>query len=40
MIIDNEIILFDWDNRLSADEVINLGYDDDIRLIDILFGGK
>ena len=33
----NEINLFDWDNRVSVDEVMNVEYDDDVRLMDILF---
>ena len=37
MNIDNEITLFDWDNSLSAYGVMNIGYDDDIRLMNILF---
>ena len=34
---DNEINPFDWYNRLSVDGVMNVGYDDDVRLMDILF---
>ena len=33
----NEINLFDWDNRVYFDGVMNVGYDDDVRLMDILF---
>ena len=34
---DNEIKRFDWDNSLSFDGVMNVVYDDDIRLMNILF---
>ena len=37
MTIDNEITLFDWYNRLSSDGVMNIGYDDYTRLMNILF---
>ena len=37
MTIDNGITFFDWDNRLSVDGVINIGYYDDIILMKILF---
>ena len=37
MKIDNEITLCGWDNRLSDDEVMNVGYNDDVRLTNILF---
>ena len=37
MTINNEITNFDWDNRLSADQVTNVGYADDIELMNILF---
>ena len=37
MTIDNEITLFDWDNRISDDGVMNIDYDDDVRLMNILF---
>ena len=35
--IDNEITLFEWGNRLSDDEVTNLGYGNDLILINMLF---
>ena len=34
---DDETTLFDWDNWLSTDAVTNVGYDDDVRLMNILF---
>ena len=34
---DNEINLFDWGNRLSVDGVMNISYDDYVRLMNILF---
>ena len=37
MMNDNEINLFDWDNRLSVDGVMNVGYDDAARLMNIMF---
>ena len=37
MTIDNEITLFDWDNTLSANGVTNVGYDDDVILMNIMF---
>ena len=37
MMIDNEINIFDWGDRLSADGVMNVGYDDDVILMDTLF---
>ena len=33
---DNDINLFYWDNRLSVDGVMNVGYDDEVRLMDLL----
>ena len=35
--IDNRITIFDWDNRLSTDGVTNVGYDDDLRLMNKMF---
>ena len=35
--IYNDITLSGWDNRQSTDGVMNLVYDDDIRLMNILF---
>ena len=37
MTIDNEKTLFDWDNTLSANQVTNVGYDDYVRLMNIIF---
>ena len=37
MTIENLITLFDWDNTLSADGVMNLGYNDDVILMNIIF---
>ena len=37
MMIDNEITLFDWGNRLFVDGGMNVGYDDDVRLMNVLF---
>ena len=34
---DNEINPFDWDNKVFVDGVMNFGYNDDSRLINILF---
>ena len=34
---DNEINLFEWGDRLSVDGVMNVGHDDYIRLMNILF---
>ena len=34
---NNEITLFDWENMLSDDGVMNVFYNDDVRLMDILF---
>ena len=33
---DDEITVFDWNNRLSVYGVMSVGYDDDVRLMDIL----
>ena len=33
----NEITLFDWYNSLSADGMTNIGYYDDVILMDVLF---
>ena len=38
MTIDNEITLFDWYNTLSAHGVMNVGYDYDVTLMNIMFG--
>ena len=32
-----EITLFDWGNRLSTDGAMNVGYDDYVRLMNIMF---
>ena len=37
MRINNEITLFDWDDRLSADGVMNVGYGDNVILMNIMF---
>ena len=37
MTIDNEMTLFDLDNRFSADGVMNVGYEDVVRLMNVLF---
>ena len=37
MMIDNEMTHFEWYSRLSADGVMNVGYDDIIELMNILF---
>ena len=37
MAIYNEITLFEWDNRLSTDGVMNVSYDDEARLMYIMF---
>ena len=37
MTIDNEITILDWDNTISSDWAMNVGYDDDVRLMNILF---
>ena len=37
MKIDNEINLIKWDNRISDDGVTNVGYDDDVRSMNIMF---
>ena len=37
MTADNEITLFDLYNRLSTDGVINVGYTDEVRLMNTLF---
>ena len=34
---DNVITLFEWDNGLSVDGVMNVGYDEGVRLMNILF---
>ena len=34
---DNEIKLIDWDNRLYVDGVMNVGYDNDTILTNLLF---
>ena len=34
---DNEINLFDWNNSLSFDGAMNVVYDDDVRLMNIMF---
>ena len=36
-IADNVTTFFDWENRLSAEGVMNVGYYDDVRLMDIMF---
>ena len=33
----NKITLFDWDNRLSDDSVMNVVYDVDVRLMNTIF---
>ena len=35
-IADNVTTFFDWENRLSADPLMNFGYDDALGLIYIL----
>ena len=37
MMNDNEINHFDWENRLSVDGVMNIGYVDGVRLMNIMF---
>ena len=37
MVNDNELNLFDWENRLSVDGVMNVGYGDDVILINLMF---